>query len=304
MNALGNIYSTANDTDYAKKNARRKALMIAGIAIGAVAVGIGSAYLAKSGKLSNLWDNVTQKSMMKNLRENYGDGVTIQKGQKGSLFIPSEAAPVPEWRIDGKTDFDRFIKRYGLTAIDDTGKEVGKYTMASRGTIEASGDVTMTIPKFKDKFGRFWTMIQEEARPIDIARRGKDARILAFPAGCIGDEAMFLTESAKDCAIRELAEETGMIATQVKNLNPLVTKNGQTVATPIMTTPGLTDESTYYYEAIVDRFKPSTKVTTDGGVTRGWHFVPLKNMREWFSIMAEKGKIPSGQSLTGLQLLG
>ena len=126
MNALRNIYSTAHNTDYAEKDARRKTRMIAGIAIGAVAVGIGSAYLAKSGKLSILWDNITQKSMMKNLRENYGDGVTIQKGQKGSLFIPSEAAPVPEWRIDGKTDFDRFIKRYGLTAIDDTGKEIGK----------------------------------------------------------------------------------------------------------------------------------------------------------------------------------
>ena len=284
--------------------ARRKALMIAGVTVGAVALGLGAAYLVKSGKLSNIWDKVTQKNMMKSLKENYGDGVNIQKGAKGSLFIPSDAAPVPEWRIDGKTDFDKFIKRYGMTAFDDTGKEVGKYTMASRGTVEASGDVTMTIPKFKDKFGRVWTMIQEEARPIDVARRGKDARVLAFPAGCIGDEAKFLSESAKDCAIRELAEETGMVATKVRSLNPTVLRNGQAVSTPIMTSPGLSDESTYYYEAIVDKFKPSTKAVTDGGVTRGWHFVPLKNISDWFKTMSEKGVIPSGQSLTGLQLLG
>ena len=283
---------------------RRKALIIAGTALATVALGVGIAYLVKSNKLSIIWDSITQKNMMKNLKENYGDDVSIQKGIKGSLFIPSDTASVPKWEIDGVSNFDKFIKRYGLTAFDDCGKEIGKYTMASRGTIEASGNVTMTIPKFKDKFGRIWTMIQEEARPIDVARRGKDARVLAFPAGCIGDETKFLSESAKDCAIRELAEETGMVATKVRSLNPTVLKGEHVVTAPIMTTPGLTDESTYFYEAIVDKFKPSTKAVTDGGVTRGWHFVPLKNINSWFKKMAEKGKIPSGQSLTGLQLLG
>ena len=289
---------------YDKKQKTKKVLTIAGIALGAVALGVGAAYLIKSGKLSNLCDKITQKSMSKNLKKNYGSDTVITKGDKGSLFISSNAGPVPEWKVDGKSDFDKFIKRYGLTAVDDTGKEVGKYTMASRGTIEASGDVTMTIPKFKDKFGRTWTMLQEEARPIDVARRGKDARVLAFPAGCIADEAAFLSESATECAVRELAEETGMVAKKIKNLNPFTVRNGERVATPIMTSTGLTDEATYYYEALVDEFKPSTKAITDGGVTRGWHFVPLKNLETWFKTMALEGKIPSGQTLTGLQLMG
>ena len=241
--------------------------------------------------------------MSDNLAKSYGDGVNIQKGANGSLFIPSDAPPVPEWKADGVSDFDKFIKRYGLSAVDESGAEIGKYTMASRGTLEASGNVTMTIPTYKDKLGRTWTMIQEEARPIDVLRRGKDARVLAFPAGCIGDEAKFLSESAKDCAIRELTEETGMVAKKIKNLTPQVINGGKAVSVPVMTSPGLTDEATYFYQATVESFKPSAMAITDGGVTRGWHFVPLKNINQWFDSLASQGKIPSGQTLSGLSLL-
>ena len=289
---------------YNNKMKKQRNWIIAGAVVGTLALGVGITYLAKTGKISSFLDKITQNGMKKNLEKAYGDGVQIEKGAKGSLFIPSDADAVPNWKVDGKTDFDKFIKRYGMTAVDDTGAEVGKYTMASRGTMEASGNVTMTIPTYKDKYGRTWTMIQEEARPIDILRRGKDARVLAFPAGCIGDEAQFLSESAKDCAIRELSEETGVVASKIKDLNPQVLENGQLVSVPIMTSPGLTDESTYFYQAVVESFKPSSKATTDGGVTRGWHFVPLKNIQKWFEVQAQKGKIASGQTLTGLSLLG
>ena len=70
-----------------------------------------------------------------------------------------------------------------------------------------------------------------------------------------------------------------------------------------MTSPGLTDEATYFYQATVESFKPSAKAITDGGVTRGWHFVPLKNINQWFDSLASQGKIPSGQTLSGLSLL-
>lgn len=249
-----------------------------------------------------IFDKIHQKLMMRTLKKEYGTDVKIQKGPNGSLFIPSDAPEVPDWKVDGTSDFDKFIKRYGMTAVDENGAEIGKYTMASRGSVEASKNVTMITPEYKDKLGRRWTIMQEEARPIDIARRGKDARILAFPAGIIGDEALFASESAMDSAVRELSEETGLIAKKVINLTPTTIKNGVETAVPVMTSPGLTDESTHFFKAIIKELKPSTKALTDGGITRGWHFVPVKRIPQWLLSMGKFGKMPSGQSLTAMAL--
>ena len=247
-------------------------------------------------------DRIHQRLMERTLRKEYGKDTNIQRGPNGSLYIPSNAQDVPTWKIDGPSDFDRFIKRYGMTAVDDNGQEAGKYTMATRGSVESSKNVTMITPEYKDKLGRRWVVIQEEARPIDIARRGKDARILAFPAGIIGDEAVFASESAMDSAVRELSEETGLVAKKVINLTPTTVKDGVATSVPVMTSPGLTDESTHFFKAIIEKLKPSRKAETDGGVTRGWHFVPVKRMPKWLASMEKLGKIPSGQSLTAIAL--
>lgn len=251
----------------------------------------------------NIIDNYAQTRMRKHLQASYGENKTILKGPNGSLYIPSDAPDVPQWKIDGKSDFDKFIKRMGMTAVDAEGNEVGKYTMATRGSVEASKNVTMIAPEYKDRFGRRWTVIQEEARPIDVARRGKDARVLAFPAGIIGDEAAFKSESALESAVRELTEETGMVAKKVESLNPTVIKDGKAIATPIMTSPGLTDEATFFFRAKVNDLKPVTKAATDGGVTRGWHFVPVKNLSKWLESLSKSGKIASGQTMSAIALL-
>lgn len=251
----------------------------------------------------NITDRITQHRMENKLRRAYGENTQIQRGPNGSLYIPSDAPSVPQWRIDGASDFDKFIKRMGMTAIDESGQEAGKYTMATRGSIESGKNVTMITPIYKDSFGRRWTVIQEEARPIDIARNGTEARVLAFPAGIIGDEAAFKSETATESAVRELTEETGMTATKVKNLSPTVIKDGKPVPVPIMTSPGLTDEATYFFEASVKDLKPSTKAVTDGGVTRGWHFVPVKRLPKWLENLSELGKIPSGQTMSAIALL-
>lgn len=223
----------------------------------------------------------------------------IQKGAEQSLFVTSDAPSVPNWKIDGKSDFDKFIKRYGMTGVDEKGEEVGKYTMASRGTVEKTGEVSMIVPVYKDENGVEWTMVQEEARPIDVARRGQDARVLAFPAGCIE-----VDETAVENAIKELSEETGMVADEIECLNPFqVNEDGEKDYIPILTSPGLSDESTNFYKATVSELKPRTKAVTDGGVTRGWWFVPLQNINNWFAEMAKKGKVASGQTLTALTLL-
>ena len=126
----------------------------------------------------NIIDKISQNRMAHILRRAYGRDTNIEKGANGSLYIKSDANEVPKWKINGNSDFDKFIKRYDMSAIDSEGKEV-KYTMASRGSVDASKNVTMIAPIYKDRFGRKWLVIQEEARPIDVARRGRDARILA-----------------------------------------------------------------------------------------------------------------------------
>ena len=214
----------------------------------------------------------------------------VQPGPYGSLYIPAGSQSSPSWKVTGKTDFDRFIKRYALEATDDSGKKLA-WTMATRGDEKKSGNVTMVIPVVKDNENGDWLFIQEEARPIDLARNGSDSRLLAFPAGIIGDEVE--NESAQESAIRELTEETGLVSNKIEHLNPFGA---------IPTTPGLTDEATEYYSAEIESLKPVKKALTDG-VTKGWWLVPVACLFKWFGALAQSGKIATGQTLTALQLM-
>ena len=114
---------------------------------------------------------------------------------------------------------------------------------------------------------------------------------MAFPAGIIGDEVE--NETAHESAIRELTEETGLVAKDIEHLNPYGA---------IPTTPGLTDEATEYYSAEIKDLKPVSKALTDG-VTKGWWLVPTACLFKWFGELAKKGKIETGQTLTALQLM-
>lgn len=237
-----------------------------------------------------IFDNFSQNAMTKNLKEKMSGMGDIKKGTQGSVCIESTDKNVLDWKFVGKSDFDRFIKRYGLEAVDNSGKKVA-WTMASRGTDLKSGNVTMIIPLIKDKLGQFWTILQEEARPIDLFRNGKESRLFAFPAGVIGDE--FVSETAIESAVRELTEETGLVAEKIM---PLTTKR----AIPV--SPGLTDEATEYFIANIKELKPKAKALTDG-VTKAWWFVPLKNLNKWFFEMEKLGKVASGQTLTAIALM-
>ncbi len=246
-------------------------------------------------------DNFFQTQFRKELHQAYGH-VQILKETDGSLYMPAQVPEAPTWRIDGPTDFDKFIKRMGMTAVDGSGKEVGKYTMATRGDVKAGKNVTMVLPILKTKFGRKVAVFLLEKRPIVKARMEDVEGTIAFPAGIKGDEAAFLNESATECAVRELIEETGLEPEKIKLLSPTVIKDGKAVPVPIMTSPGLTDEATYFFEARIKSIKPVSKAVTDGGVTRGWYFVPVKKIPKWLESMSKLGKIPSGQTLSALSL--
>ena len=248
----------------------------------------------------NILNNITQNLMHKNLSQYNTAELPIQKGPAGSVYVQAENKEIPQWSIKGKSDFDRFIKRYGLTAIDSDGKELN-WTMASRGTIESSGNVSLIVPIYTDKLGRKWTVLQEEARPIDLGRNGSNSRLIAFPAGCIGDEVV--GETAMESALREITEETGLEAKTIECINPTKIVNGEKIPVSISSTPGLTDEATDYFVATIKDLKPVSKATTDGGITRGWWYVPLKNITKWFDNMAKQGKVATGQTLTALQLM-
>lgn len=234
-------------------------------------------------------DNLLQSSMVSRLNREM-PASEAKKGILGSVCIKSDNPEALDWKFTGKSDFDRFVKRYGLEAVDSAGNK-SLWTMASRGTAEKAGNVTMIVPIIKDKLGQVWTLLQEEARPIDLFRNGKDSRLFAFPAGIIGD--VIENETAMESAVRELTEETGFVAKKVVPLTP---------GKPIPTTPGLTDEATSYFMANIKELKPTAKAMTDG-VTKAWWFVPLKNLNKWFTEMEKVGKVASGQTLTALALL-
>lgn len=228
-----------------------------------------------------------------------GNAPVTTKGPYGSVYTSAMNPELPNWKItDEKSTFDRFIKRMGMTAYNESGEAVGAWTMATRGTKDAVGDVAMTLPVYTNSKGEKFTFLQEEARPIDLVRNGKNSRVLAFPAGIIGDETKFGTESAVECAKREFTEETGMKATKFEALSETV--RGENRIKPIMSSPGLTDEATHFFYAEVDSLKPVSKAATDGGVTRGWWKVPLKNLQKWICEMEAQGKTLTSQSSTAI----
>lgn len=235
-----------------------------------------------------LYNNFLQLRMVSRLNTEMKP-TSIQKGPEGSVYLPAGNQAATAWVMTGESNFNKFIKRFGLKTVDEAGVERA-WTMASRGNEAKPGNVTMIAPLIKDTFGA-WFLLQEEARPIDLFRNGKEARLLAFPAGIIGDE--FVDETAMESAVRELTEETGLISDKIE----LLSKHR-----PIPTTPGLTDESTEYYFASIKKLKPITKALTDG-VTKGWWLVPTKNLVSWLNKMGDIGKVATGQTLTALQLL-
>ena len=101
-----------------------------------------------------------------------------------------------------------------------------------------------------------------------------------------------------DCAKREFIEETGMRATHFEPLSEPIRATGK--LKPIMSSPGLTDEATHFFYAEVENLRPVTKAVTDGGITRGWWKVPLKNFSQWVKEMEALGKTVTSQTYTAI----
>ena len=69
-------------------------------------------------------DYFQQRYMMRKLKNSYGNDTKLQKGKYGSIYMPSDAPAVPNWEINGESTLNKFIKRFGMTAIDSQGNEI------------------------------------------------------------------------------------------------------------------------------------------------------------------------------------
>jgi ADP-ribose pyrophosphatase len=112
---------------------------------------------------------------------------------------------------------------------------------------------------------------------VEQYRRPMNASVIEIPAGLVGDEEEFAEESLAETAARELHEETGYQAKQIKLL----------ISSP--TSAGMTSETTHlFYATELER-------VSDGGGVAGEsikvHHVRLEDLRNWLLLQQSAGKL-------------
>ena len=100
-------------------------------------------------------------------------------------------------------------------------------------------------------------------------------RVIEIPAGLVGDEPEFRGESLAETAARELLEETGYRAAEIRPL----------LASP--TSAGMTSEFTHFFLAT-----GLTRENEGGGVSGESitiHHVPIRQLRAWLAARQDDG---------------
>jgi ADP-ribose pyrophosphatase len=101
------------------------------------------------------------------------------------------------------------------------------------------------------------------------------ARVIEIPAGLVGDEAEFISESLEECASRELLEETGYQAGNITHL------------TSSPTSAGMTPETTHLFAATDLVRKHAGGGTEHEDITV--HHVPIAKLTDWLSDKEKEG---------------
>ena len=100
-------------------------------------------------------------------------------------------------------------------------------------------------------------------------------RVIEIPAGLVGDEVEFRGESLAETAGRELLEETGYRAAEIRPL----------LASP--TSAGMTSEYTHFFFATgLTRENPGGGVAGEDITV---HHVPVASLREWLAAKEQEG---------------
>jgi ADP-ribose pyrophosphatase len=129
---------------------------------------------------------------------------------------------------------------------------------------------------------------EEEMIFVEQFRKPLGKATIELPAGLSGDEPGYENEGLAGSAGRELLEETGFAAAQIKHL----------IDCP--TSAGMTDEVASFFLAT-----GLTRVGPGGGVPGEnitVHVVPLKSAHEFLLDCANSGKMIAAKALAGLQL--
>lgn len=130
---------------------------------------------------------------------------------------------------------------------------------------------------------------QDELVLVEQYRVPLRARTLELPAGIYGDDDSEANETAEQCALRELEEETGFRAARARLL----------FTGPVA--PGLTTEILFMVRA-----EGLTRVHAGGGVGGEditVHTVPRRDVRAWLGQKSREGLLVEPRILAGLYLL-
>ena len=121
---------------------------------------------------------------------------------------------------------------------------------------------------------------------VEQPRAPLKAPAIEFPAGLMGDEPGLQRENALEAARRELEEETGYRAGQLRLVNTSATS------------PGMTSEMVHFVVAW-----DLVKVGAGGGVSGEditVHEIPLAEARAWLNERARRGSVVASKVFAGL----
>ncbi len=147
-----------------------------------------------------------------------------------------------------------------------------------------SGKIVIIIPVIKNEK----ILFLKTKRP-PLTSEGYMGYNIELPAGLSQDENK--NETLIECAKRELLEETGLVADDIKLLCGSLTSSA-----------GLTDEISAVYRADISSDEIVSKPVTDGGVIQKIEYVNISELSSWLKNEEKEGNTLGAQTLASLFL--
>ena len=147
-----------------------------------------------------------------------------------------------------------------------------------------SGKIVIIIPVIKNEK----ILFLKTKRP-PLTSEGYTGYNIELPAGLSQDENK--NETLIECAKRELLEETGLVADNIKTLCSSLTSSA-----------GLTDEISAVFRADISNDNKVSEPVTDGGVIQKIELVEISKLKEWLENEEKEGNTIGAQTLASLFL--
>ena len=160
-------------------------------------------------------------------------------------------------------------------------RETNGWVYAHRGN---AGSIVIIIPVIKAEE----ILFLKTKRP-PLTSEGYNGFNIELPAGLVGD--IYKDESIIESAKRELLEETGLVADEMKILTEKLTSSA-----------GLTDEISTIILAKIQEDKIINAPVDDGGVIQERIKIKIKDINTWLKSEEEKGNTIGAQTLSALFL--